>query len=433
MPKQHRAKRSKYVPFSKKQRKVFSWWHPLSPVKDFNGIITDGAIRSGKTFSKVLSFIEWAFFYFEDEAFAICGKTVGSVKRNILFWLKQNLLDRGYQVHERRTENLMTITKNGIENTFYIFGGRDESSQDLIQGVTLAGVLFDEVALMPESFVNQAAGRCSVEGAKLWFNCNPDGPSHWFKLNWLDKIEPKKLLHLHFTMQDNPSLSEETKQRYISTWQGSGVFYQRFILGLWVAAEGAIYPMLDEDNFYTERLSPLHYQAYDNYIAIDYGTQNPTHILHIIDDGEIVWVDREYRHSGREASKEGGTVKTDSMYADDLIKFMDGYRYIAAVIDPSAASFKAELATRGIMTIDADNEVLDGIRMLASAFQQKVVKINKNNCPVLIRELQGYAWNPKASSKGLDEPLKVDDHGPDGLRYFEKTIISPYRLNMDFR
>lgn len=379
-----------------------------------------------------MSFIEWAFFYFEDEAFAICGKTVGSVKRNILFWLKANLLERGYQVIERRTENLMTITKNGITNTFYIFGGRDESSQDLIQGVTLAGVLFDEVALMPESFVNQAAGRCSVEGAKLWFNCNPEGPSHWFKLNWLDKCQQKRLLHLHFTMPDNPSLSQNTIQTYYDRWQGAGVFFQRFILGLWVAAEGAIYPMFDEGNLYDGPLPPLLYQYHDNYVSIDYGTQNPTHILHIIDDGETVWVDREYRHSGREAARDGGTVKTDSQYADDLIEFMNGYRYMAAVIDPSAASFKAELATRGIMTIDADNEVLDGIRMVASAFQQRVLKINRR-CVHLIRELQGYAWDPKASSKGEDVPLKVDDHGCDSLRYFEKTIITAYRLNMDFR
>ena len=177
----------KFQPFSKKQRKILNWWCPQSPVKDMDGIIADGAIRSGKTVSMSLSFVMWAMSSFQNQNFAMCGKTIGSFRRNVLTGLKLMLKSRGYSVVDHRADNLVVVSRGGIENNFYIFGGKDESSQDLIQGITLAGVFFDEVALMPESFVNQATGRCSVDGSKFWFNCNPAqarhkrnkiGPSH---------------------------------------------------------------------------------------------------------------------------------------------------------------------------------------------------------------------------------------------------------------
>lgn len=176
-----------FSPFSQKQKQVLTWWCEGSPVHDKDGIIADGAIRSGKTISMSLSFAMWAMSTFNGQNFAMCGKTIGSFRRNVLFWLKLMLRSRGYSITDHRADNLLTIRKKGKENYFYIFGGKDERSQDLIQGITLAGVFFDEVALMPESFVNQATGRCSVKGSKFWFNCNPDGPYHWFKLNWIDK------------------------------------------------------------------------------------------------------------------------------------------------------------------------------------------------------------------------------------------------------
>ena len=235
----------KFRPFSKKQRMTLNWWTENSPVKNYSGIIADGAIRSGKTISMSLSFVLWAMNSFEGQNFAMCGKTIGSFRRNVLFWLKLMLRSRGYSITDHRADNLVVVRRKGKENYFYIFGGKDERSQDLIQGITLAGVFFDEVALMPESFVNQATGRCSVTGSKFWFNCNPDGPYHWFKTNWIDKATEKKLLYLHFTMDDNLSLSEEIKARYRSMY--IGVFFKRYILGLWAAAEGIIYDMFDEE------------------------------------------------------------------------------------------------------------------------------------------------------------------------------------------
>lgn len=235
----------KFKPFSRKQRKVLNWWCRSSPVRDYNGIIADGAIRSGKSVAMSLGFVIWAMSEFEACNFAMCGKTIGSFRRNVLFWLKLMLRSRGYSVSEQRTENLVVVRRGNIENYFYVFGGKDERSQDLIQGITLAGVFFDEVALMPESFVNQATGRCSVDGSKFWFNCNPGSPAHWFKTGWIDKRADKRLLYLHFTMDDNLSLSEAVKERYRSTY--TGVFFKRYILGEWKSADGVIYRQFADD------------------------------------------------------------------------------------------------------------------------------------------------------------------------------------------
>lgn len=331
----------------------------------------------------------------------------------------------GYAVTEKRTENKIIIEGYGKKNVFYPFGGKDESSQDLVQGLTAAGALFDEVALMPESFVNQATGRCSEPGAKLWFNCNPDGPSHWFKTGWLDRSVEKKLLHLHFTMDDNPSLSAERREYFSSLWSPGSVFYKRYILGLWVQAEGAIYDMfsdecLVEDNF----LLPGHFAKASRYIAIDYGTQNATVFLDIVDTGKEVYVVDEWYHSGRSS----GVQKTDSQYADALKEFAGNKPIQRIIMDPSAASFRAELRQRGWRIKDADNEVIDGIRLVGSLFSTGLLKIHKR-CKNLVRELQSYVWDTSPTEKGNEKPVKKDDHGPDALRYFCQTIVKPRRLH----
>lgn len=236
----------KFSTFSKKQQYVLRWWNEDSPYKDKDGIVCDGSIRSGKTTVMSLSFVIWAMTTFNGENFAMCGKTIQSLRRNVIKQLKQMLQSRGYIVAEHRSENYMTIIFGDVENDFYLFGGKDEGSQDLIQGITLAGVFFDEVALMPESFVNQATGRCSVEGSKYWFNCNPEGPDHFIKIEWIDKITEKNLIRIHFTMRDNPSLATHIIERYERMYRG--VFFDRFILGLWVLASGIIFKYFAEDD-----------------------------------------------------------------------------------------------------------------------------------------------------------------------------------------
>ena len=404
-----------FQPFSRKQRMVLNWWCDTSPVKDMDGIIADGAIRSGKTVSMSLSFVFWAMTSYNGQNFAMCGKTIGSFRRNVLFWLKLMLKSRGYTVVDHRADNLVIISKGDITNNFYIFGGKDESSQDLIQGITLAGVFFDEVALMPESFVNQATGRCSVEGSKYWFNCNPDGPYHWFKVNWIDKASEKKLLYLHFTMDDNLSLSEKIKERYRSMY--SGVFFKRYILGLWCMAEGMIYDMFDAARHVVKNPENLVKAKY--YVSCDYGTQNATVFLLWCKDTEGKWICiREYYYSGREEASQ----KTDTEYAEDLKEWLGGIKPVKIIVDPAAASFIAELKKRGYSVKKAKNDVLDGIRYVASLLNQDQIAIEEG-CINTRKEFASYVWDEKASECGEDKPVKQFDHCMDALRYFCYTII----------
>lgn len=431
----------KFQPFSQKQRRVLNWWCKDSPVKNMDGIIADGAIRSGKTISMSLSFVMWAMSTFEGQNFAMCGKTIGSFRRNVLFWLKLMLRSRGYSVTDHRADNLFIVRRNGIENYFYIFGGKDESSQDLIQGITLAGVFFDEVALMPESFVNQATGRCSVTGSKFWFNCNPDGPYHWFKVNWIDKAigylgkkkteEIKKaaakegkehglknLLYLHFTMDDNLSLSEEIKARYRSMY--TGVFFKRYILGLWAIAEGIIYDMFSEEKHVQDiRKFFQILVSGGRYVSCDYGTQNATVFLlwNKGRDGKWYCI-REYYYSGRDKGKQ----KTDSEYADDLKEWLEGTKIKAVIVDPSAASFIAELRKRGYKVLKAKNDVLDGIRLVGMLLNLEQL-VFASSCVNTIKEFASYIWDDKALERGEDKPIKQHDHSCDAVRYFVSTIL----------
>lgn len=411
----------KFKPFSKKQRMVLNWWTENSPVKEYDGIIADGAIRSGKTVSMSLSFVFWAMENFNGENFIMAGKTISSFQRNVLTNLKTMLRSRGYHcIHHisGETPNMLEVSRKGVTNYFYIFGGKDEGSQDLVQGITAAGAFFDEVALMPESFVNQATGRCSVEGAKWWFNCNPGGPLHWFKVNWIDKCRQKKLLYLHFTMDDNLSLSEKIKAKYRSMY--AGVFFLRYIKGLWKTAEGLIYTMFTDANLYDQLDERTQYIS-NKVIAVDYGTTNPCVFLETWDDGETIWVEREYRWDSRseEARRSPNPQKTDAQYADDMAAFM-GNRpadQCLIIVDPSAASFIQELRSRGWVVKEADNEVLDGIRKVGALYAKRQIRINRNNCKGLISETQSYVWDDKAAERGEEKPVKQLDHGPDALRY----------------
>src|SRR5690625_1818134 len=339
----------KFKPFSLKQLKILNWWTKDSPVKDKDGIICDGSVRSGKTVAMSLSYVMWSMETFDNENFGMAGNTIGSFRRNVVSHLKRMLLSRGYRVKDNRADNMLSITRKDVTNYVYIFGGKDEGSQDLIQGITLAGMFFDEVALMPQSFVNQATARCSVEGSKLWFNCNPEGPYHWFKLEYLDKLDEKNMIHLHFTMDDNLSLSERVKERYERMY--SGIFFQRYILGLWVLAEGVIYDMFDKKE-HVVKTKQREYEKY--YVSIDYGTQNPTAFgLWGFFDG--VWYKvKEYQHSGRD-----GKQKTDKEYSKDLREFVGDLKITSVIVDPSAASFKAQLKEDGFRVKDADNDVIN--------------------------------------------------------------------------
>ncbi len=424
-----------YKPFSFKQHQVLRWWQKNSPLKECEGIIADGAIRSGKTLVFSLAYGLWAMENFNGMNFLICGKTVGSLRRNVILDWKRQMTAQGYTVKERRTDSVVIVSKGEVSNDFYLFGGSDERSQDLVQGITAAGVLFDEVALMPRSFVDQSVGRCSVDGSKFWFNCNPDHPKHWFKTEWIYRLyvnrhdddppdtQYKNLVYAHFTMDDNPSLTSRVKARYKA--MHSGVFYRRFILGLWCAADGLIYDNFDEDvHTYTEFPKAIFEPR--RYIAVDYGTSNPMSFLEIIDDGDTARVESEYYYS----SKERGRQKTDTEYAEDFVKFAgspDDVLYV--VLDPSAASFKIELRNRGYRVKDADNDVRNGISKVSTMFALGKLLINKK-CRYLINELLGYIWDEKAVQQGEERPIKANDHACDALRYGVATVIYSKRRFM---
>ena len=395
--------------FSEKQRAILRF-----PYTNYSALICDGAVRSGKTSVMSLSFFLWAMGNFNGYSFAYCGKSVGAVERNIVTpLLSLTYLREYFEVQYNRGDHVITARRGNTENRFYMFGGRDESSYALIQGITLAGVMLDEVALMPRSFVEQALARCSVEGAKFWFNCNPENPRHWFREEWILKAQDHNALHIHFRMEDNPSLSEETRERYRTMY--SGVFYQRYILGLWVAAEGVIYDMFDQtENTYREGPADMHFRC-PRCIAIDYGTTNPCVFLEIFDDDGITRADREYRWDSRKEHRQ----KTDEEYADDLMEFMGAH--CPVFVDPSAASFIAALERRGVYVISADNKVLDGIRKTGNLMQRRKLLINES-CTGLLDEISSYLWDDKAALRGEEKPIKQNDHAPDALRYYVNSL-----------
>lgn len=395
--------------FSPKQMKALSFWHNESPYKERDALICDGAVRSGKSLCMFLSFILWSFYRFSGADFAICGKTVTSLRRNLITPMSSVLKNLGFECREVLSRSQLIISRDGRENTFYLFGGRDESSAALIQGMTLSGVLFDEVVLMPRSFVEQALARCSVEGSKFFFNCNPQSPSHWFYREWIKNADAKNALYLHFTMKENPSLSGEMLKRYSSLY--SGTFYERFVEGKWVAAEGLVYPFFDSD-----ALPDAPCECEEYYISCDYGTVNPSSFGLWGRVGDCWYRLREYYYSSRRS----GEQKTDEEYYAELKSLAGECRISAVICDPSAASFITCIRRHGhFRVIAAKNDVLDGIRRVSDALRQGKIKICRG-CSDAVREFSLYRWD---ESSVKDCPRKENDHAMDDIRYFVSTVL----------
>ena len=390
---------------SAKQKKILAF-----PYSKYDALICDGAARSGKTSIMMWAFVDWAMREFSGQRFGICGKTVDSASKNIIVpFIAMTLAKERYTIRWRRSEKILEVRRGAVTNWFEVFGGKDESSAALIQGRTLAGVLLDEVALMPRSFVEQAVARCSVRGSKLWFNCNPEGPEHWFYKEWIQRREAHNALYLHFSMDDNPSLSEETKARYHSMY--SGVFYERYVLGQWVLAEGLIYPMFGP-NCITEETP----ESGVYYISIDYGTLNPFSAgLWCVTDKEAVRI-REYYYSGRDTQQS----KTDEEYYMDLERLAGELPIETVVIDPSAASFIETIRRHGRFSArKAKNDVVNGIVTTSRYLKNGKIKVH-SSCKDAIREFGLYRWDDKAQE---DKPIKENDHAMDETRYMAETIL----------
>lgn len=403
---------------SVKQKLLMKWAFMPSTREKYKAIVCDGAVRSGKTIGMIAAFILWAMRNFNGQNLGICGKTVASTERNIIVPVQElEDLTAFFSLCYRKSDHVLVVSGVGKENRFYIFGGKDESSYALIQGITLAGILFDEVALMPQSFVDQGIARTlSIPESKLWFNCNPESPGHWFYKEWVKNPEKKLALHLHFRMEDNPIMTPKAIADAEAMY--TGVFYQRYILGLWVAAEGRIYDCFDESRNMVNRLPETTGSCY---VSCDYGTQNATvFLLWQKERGSERWVClREYYYSGRDSKRQ----KTDREFAEDLTVWLDGISPRAVIVDPAAASFIAELRQAGYAVRGADNDVLDGIRHTAKWLNEGSL-IFSTACKHTLEEFQTYVWDEKAAQRGEDRPVKVNDHCMDAVRYFVFTILA---------
>lgn len=399
----------RFKPFSRKQTQVLTWWADNSAVKDYDGIIADGSIRSGKTLSMSLSFVLWAMHTYNGQNFGMAGKTIGSFRRNVLASLKTMIKARGYTLKDSRADNLITISKGDTENYFYIFGGKDERSQDLIQGITLAGMLFDEVALMPQSFVNQATARCSVEGAKFWFNCNPENPQHFFYIEWVKKHKEKRLLYLHFTMDDNLSLSEKVKLRYKGMY--TGVFYKRFILGLWVVADGLCF-----EQFANEPDKWLKDEAEENInfisVGVDFGgTNSKTTFVATAVHGnfERIGVIKNYKLDGAK-----GTIDANRLNAE-FVRFIRElqkeykapikYAFCDCAETYLISGIKNAVKSAGLGLSVGDSDkgtIIDRIVCVNTLLNMNRMYVLRS-CGQVINALRSAMWDAKAAEKGIDK------------------------------
>lgn len=312
---------------SKKQRQILAF-----PYTHYDALICDGAIRSGKTALMAVAFVDDAMRRFNNQRFAICGKTVDSVVKNVVApYLAMTYAQEKYRLTWRRAEKQIIVSDGQTENVFEVFGGKDEASFMLIQGRTLAGVLLDEVALMPRSFVEQALARCSVTGSRFWFNCNPGPPGHWFYKDWICQAKEHNALHLHFNLEDNPSLSEEIIQRYHAMY--TGVFYKRYIKGLWVAADGAVYPQFAEDPkpFLIDSAPKIMYAV----IGVDFGGTGSAHSFTLTGFTagyqDVILLDEWYHNN-----KQGGILspaRLDAAFVDFVRRAQARYRVAEAYCD----------------------------------------------------------------------------------------------------
>lgn len=394
---------------SKQQQKILAF-----PYTDYEALICDGSIRSGKTSLMFVSFVDWAMDAFNGKDFIVIGFTFGTAVRNVIDpWLNMTRTKKRYNtrfVSSSKSGGVLTVSRGDVTNSFYVFGADTERAFRKIQGMTAAGCFVDEVALCVRSAVDQALARCSVDGSRFFFNCNPDSPNHWFYKEWILDKESHNALHLHFTLDDNPSLSERIKERFRR--QYSGVFKRRYIDGEWVIAEGLVYPFAVED------IAVPSDEADGEgafYISCDYGITNPfCALLWRIYDNKAYLVDEYYFDSRAE-----GYSKTDSEHYAAIDKLAEDRAIQALVIDPSASSFKQECWRHDRFVVqDANNAVIPGISTTAQMLNNGVIKIAQR-CYNTLQEIGLYVWSDKAAK---DEVVKLNDHAMDAMRYFAYSV-----------
>lgn len=402
---------------------------------DYDVLICDGAVRSGKTSIETVAFVDWAMHNFNQQRFGICGKTVGSATENIIIpYISMKRSKTMYKLHWKRSQKILEVSRGNVKNFFEVFGGKDEASFMLIQGRTLAGVLLDEVVLQPRSFVEQALARCSVEGARIWFSCNPGNPHHWFKVEWIDELESHNAKYIHFAMTDNPSLSPKTLARYESMY--SGVFYDRYIKGLWVPAEGLVYK--DFANNTKDYLidDPIKW-AKDNgetfltiMVGVDFGGDASATKF------QATGITRTWKVIALEEEYITGDIDPDTlnkMYNDFIVKVTGMYGPCQTRADSAE-----QILIRGLLHTTMKNHlrtqvkeslkmpINERIRLALLLMKQKRMLISRR-CPYLIKALQTAVYEPDSI-----KDVRLDDGTSDidSLDAFEYSF-EPHFKNLE--
>lgn len=385
--------------------------------------ILEGSVRSGKTWAmhpKIL----YACKYPVNGWRFITGQSKDTIFTNVLNDLFALIGPQHY------TYNHQTGLLRMFGSTWKVMGAKDEGSEKFLRGSTIGVAVCDEITLMPKTFFQMLLTRMSPTGARLYGTTNTDSPLHWLKTEYLDDpvLREKKIVSaMHVTMEDNPNLGQE----YIESQKAlyKGLFYQRFILGLWVMAEGSIYrDAWDECLLYDDATTPATlFNAggfVDRWVSVDCGVDHPQVYFEFWDDGDTIWVQKEYFWASRKEMRQ----KTDGQYADDLVDFMGHNKACQIILPPECASFHAELSQRGLWVTEADNEVLEGIQSVAGLMAKRKLRIHRKNCPNLVRSIPVYVWDQKAALRGVEQPLKVEDDPPDALRYGIHHKIPKWRF-----
>ena len=416
---------------SNKQKKILAF-----PYSRYDALICDGAVRSGKTSIMMWAFVRWAMENFSGQRFGVCGRTVDSCTKNIIVpFTAMSLAKERYIIRWRRGDKVMEVRCGAVTNYFEVFGGKDEASYTLIQGRTLAGVLLDEVVLMPRSFVEQALARCSVDGARLWFSCNPGSPHHWFYQEWIKRSRERNALYLHFEMTDNPGLSKRTLERYENMY--AGIFYDRYMRGLWVAAEGIVYKDFAND---TEKYligDPLEWAKQNGTsfsiisIGVDFGgTKSATKFqaTGITKDFRVVALEEEYiKNEELDPNALNRRFATfcqliTSKYGYSQTRADSAETVLIRGLDHTAQKMHLGTQVKNAMKL----QITDRIRLVVLLMKQGRFKVSRN-CPHLIDAMQTAIYDP---DKFEDERLDDGTSDIDSLDAFEYSI-EPYYKDLE--
>lgn len=409
--KQNKSQKFNFKPFSEQQRRLIHWWRPVAVPSVNNYVIADGSIRSGKTIAMIIGFLTWSQQMFKGQSFILAGKTMGALKKNVIRPMIQMLEAWGwpYDYIRSGTDARLEIGSN----TYYLYGANTEASQDALQGLTAAGAYADEAALFPKSFIDQMIARCSVDGWKVWMNCNPAGPHHFIREEYLSETEMKrkKVYHLHFTMDDNLSISPKRKEEYKNAWPHGSVFYKRFILGLWVAADGLIYQQFADntsDYLIDEAYLKNHKIIYAT-IGVDFGGTKSAHSFTLTgftqDYKQVIVLDEYY------CKKRLNPKQLQDDFIDFVRRAQSKYKVYEAYCDSAEQTLIAGLeaaCVRSHIAVEIKNAIKgpinNRIAFYNSLIAQRRWKIMRH-CTHIIEAFEQAVYDDKKKN----EDVRLDD------------------------